>query len=143
MAVRYAQSPGEQIAGVTRMTDAHVWRRATARGGVRYGKVERQEERFAAQLRTGHCALLQAYLHSICVAATPACTRCGAERDDTDHFLLACPAHAGARAETIGPGADVTVLAREPEKVAAFLRRSGRIEAAEQAWAARKEALRA
>ena len=72
-------------------------------------------------------ALPLLYLHFIEAAESPACARCGAARDDTQHYLLDCPAHKEAR-EELGPAPEITVLAREPEKVAAFLRRSGRIE---------------
>ena len=41
---------------------------------------------------------------------------------------LKCAAYADQRRETLGANAQITALAREPEKVARFLRLSGRIE---------------
>jgi ribonuclease HI len=109
------------------LTEHHVWKQVTRKGKTRYGEVGREYERAMAQLRTGQCMWLRAHLHRCEKVSQPTCTQCGAEAEGTEHFLLECSEYEDVRKETIGTEADLTVLAQEPEKVAEYIRRTGRL----------------
>ena len=109
------------------LDESHKWKRVTRELRVRNGEVGREYERAMAQLRTGHCMWLNAHKARCGKLAQATCTRCGKGEEGTEHYLLQCRAYKRAREETIGQGADVTVLAKEPEKVAEYIRRTGRL----------------
>jgi len=68
---------------------------------VNHRKLKQQPDRRATvqlnQLLTGHCPLLEKYLHTIGASPTPTCQQCSGTVEDADHLLIHCPARSNNR----------------------------------------------
>jgi hypothetical protein len=84
--------------------------------------LSRLEARTLAQLRTGHCHLLEAYRHRIGLAEDPTCPHCGDGPEDANHLLATCAAWTAPRLECFGLNDEI-----EPASVLRFLRKIGYI----------------
>ena len=62
------------------------------------------------RLRANRAPFLQATKHLWGREISAVCPHCGADTEDTRHFLLECPRWAAERAEHLGPDADLSVL---------------------------------
>eukprot|EP00666_Eupelagonemidae_sp_cell4sb_P009765 gene9765-12333_t len=123
--------------------DAHWWdvTRGTA---PRWPKgLTRGQERVIAQLRAGKCPITASYRHLIDEADCPCDSKrraavdkgekrcqaaecaCGAPLETVRHLILECPMYETARQEMLTPktGRSLDLLAREPGRALAFLRR--------------------
>ena len=80
-----------------------------------------------AQLRAGRCPITAEYRHRCGWEETPACA-CGSAVESVAHLVLSCPRYEKERQRLLHwPGErSLTVLAREPARVMAFLREIGR-----------------
>ena len=124
----------------------HPWRHATAHWGAPAGepasveadhlrrlstpdgvdRLPRVAQHTLAQLRADHCPVTRAYMHRIKRQQTPACTQCGAPRDDAAHLLLHCPAYAAQRTQHLPQAREMRLLSTHGAAVWEFLQACGR-----------------
>jgi len=76
-----------------------------------------------AQLRTGHSALLAAYLHRIGRRDSATCPHCNGADETAEHLVLHCPAHDQVRRES-WPNLHYE---RNPRRLWSFLERIGAV----------------
>ena len=76
------------------------------------------------QLRANRAPFLQDTKHRWGRADTPQCPHCGAQQEDTTHFILECPRWAAARAALLG-NPTIEVLQTDGRGVCNFLRETG------------------
>ena len=71
----------------------------------------RKEFITVCQLRANRAPFLQATLHRWGRVPSPACPHCGAEQEDSEHFVLHCPKWAEERRQHLGLGPhDITAV---------------------------------
>ena len=96
------------------------------------GGVDREKERrltraqrtLLAQLRTGACPRLMKTRALYGWEDNGVCRRCGEDIEDVRHVILECSELEEARARFLGQNPTLSILARDPEAVVAFLEAS-------------------
>jgi ribonuclease HI len=104
--------------------DSHWWQVTQGRAPQWPRGLTRGQERVIAQLRAGKCPIVAEYLHLIKEADSPRCPQCPAPVEDVHHLICECPAYGKPRLDlfALEKACDLTILARRPARVMAFLR---------------------
>jgi ribonuclease HI len=110
-------------AGVKDPEPSHERTRLVYECPLRALDAPRSVEVTLARLRSGHSLLLAKYRHMLGLVDSAACSRCGAEVEDLEHFLRFCPATEARRVGCFGCSRPpLSVLAGDPAAAASYLR---------------------